>query len=85
MSDMKAPVGYFFVSFKEDESGIKKLHEQGQIKAWLEYGSYLVDNFEWLMGDYHSSKIVDMHFLKDWLLFLDKESMCNFVQGFNKK
>lgn len=64
-------VGTFFHSLDEQ----KHIEWQGRVVGSPEPGLYLVQLFEWGMGDPSVQQIVGIHDMRDWLFYATAEEM----------
>ena len=65
-------VGQFFHSF---HPATGRLEWQGQILARPEPGLYLVELFEWLLGEPSTRHLVRIEDMAGWLFYADREDM----------
>ncbi len=65
-------VGQYFHSLGKDDG---KVEWQGVIIGNPEPGWYLVQLFEWLMGEPNVRRLVRIEDMADWLLYEDAKSM----------
>jgi hypothetical protein len=64
-------VGRWFHSFTEDA----QLQWQGQIIAKVEPGYYLVQTYEWIIGEESTQHLVTIDQMKTWLFHPSDEAM----------
>ena len=65
-------VGHFFHSIAPDTG---RLQWQGKIIGRPEPGLYLVELFEWLLGEPSARHLVRIEDMAGWLLYADREDM----------
>jgi hypothetical protein len=68
-------IGRFFHTFEETSSGRKRLLCQGYGRARVEEGLYLVQYFEWFMGEASTMKLVRVEDMLAWQFYEDAEHM----------
>lgn len=68
-------VGKFFHSYKNG-----KISWQGHIIQKLSDTKYLVQLFEWVMGEASDQVIVELDDMKDWKFYDDKESWLFYAE-----
>lgn len=68
-------VGQFFHTFKTYPDGCRVVSEQGKVVGRVSDGVYLVQLFEWLMGEPVHREIKKLDDMLDWQFYPDVEAM----------
>lgn len=68
-------VGQFFHTFKTHPDGCRVVNEQGNVVGRVSDGVYLVQLFEWLMGEPVHREIKKLDDMLDWQFYPDVEAM----------
>lgn len=71
-TNINSLVGCFFHSLSKDTG---KVERQGQVIGTPEPGWYLVQNFEWLMGEPSVCRLVKFEDMESWLFYQDNEAL----------
>lgn len=82
-------IGRYFHSFaiREDENGISKrpIQWQGAVLGSPTPGYYLVELYEWLMGQPNGQCLVKIEQMLDWQFYDTPESMQEFWQRTSRR
>jgi hypothetical protein len=68
-------IGRAFHTFRETKSGQRGVVYQGIVRARIEDGLYLVQYFEWLVGEPSTLELVRIEDMLNWQFYEDTEHM----------
>jgi hypothetical protein len=68
-------IGRAFHTFRETKSGRRAVQYQGVVRAKIEDGIYLVQYFEWFVGESSTLELVRIEKMLEWQFYEDTEHM----------